>query len=105
MRGFTEKQEADNGILATLDKAAVSYQVVLTKSDHVTPPELAACVAELQAMLKRHAAAFPDVVVTSARSGLGIRNCAQRCRCCASGLNLSRIRRGVLFPAAAAAAK
>src|SRR5580692_572571 len=39
---------ADNEILATLDQAAVSYQIVLTKSDRVTAPDLAVRLATLQ---------------------------------------------------------
>src|SRR5215813_3436170 len=40
-RGLTA---ADSEVLETLDGAAVSYQMVLTKADEVKPGELAACL-------------------------------------------------------------
>jgi GTP-binding protein len=63
---------ADNEILATLDKAAVSYQIVLTKSDRVSAPDLAARVATAQSALGRRAAAYPAIVATAAETGAGI---------------------------------
>jgi GTP-binding protein len=64
--------DADDTILATLDAAAVSYQVVLTKADEVKPAQLAACVDATRATLAGHPAAFPEALVTSARGGTGI---------------------------------
>ncbi len=64
--------EVDTDILQTLDQAAVSYQIVVTKADRVEPPELAAAVAAIETALGSRAAAFPHVLVTSARSGAGI---------------------------------
>jgi GTP-binding protein len=63
---------ADEEILATLDQAAVSYQIVLTKSDRVAAPDLAARKASLQTLLARRPAAYPAVLATSAQSGAGI---------------------------------
>ena len=54
------------------DKAAVSYQVVLTKADEVKPAELAALVAATKAALAKHPAAYPEVLLTSSRTGAGI---------------------------------
>ena len=62
----------DDPVLETLDQAAVSYQVVLTKADQIGAAALAAWVEETQAALTKHPAAFPQLVVTSARSGAGI---------------------------------
>jgi GTP-binding protein len=62
----------DDEVLETLDKAAVNYQIVLTKSDEVPPSDLASLVAETQARLAEHPAAFPQLVSTSARTGSGI---------------------------------
>jgi GTP-binding protein len=61
---------ADDEVLSTLDKAAVSYQVVLTKCDEVKSP--AAVIAATQAALVAHPAAFPEVLASSARTGAGI---------------------------------
>lgn len=63
---------ADETILATLDQAAVSYQVVLTKSDRVAPADLAARVTSVRNVLARRAAAYPVVLATSAQTGAGI---------------------------------
>ena len=59
-------------MLATLDRAAVNYQIVLTKADQVKAADLAALVAATAAALAKHPAAFPEVLVTSARAGAGI---------------------------------
>ncbi|MBV9565200.1 MAG: YihA family ribosome biogenesis GTP-binding protein [Bradyrhizobium sp.] len=65
-------KDVDLDVLKTLDKAAMSYQIVLTKADQVKPAELDACVGATKAALSRHPAAFPDVLATSSRSGAGI---------------------------------
>jgi len=62
----------DNTVLATLDKAAVNYQVVLTKTDEVKPADLAALAAATRAALAKHPAAYPEVVLTSSRTDAGI---------------------------------
>jgi GTP-binding protein len=62
----------DAQALATLDRTAVNYQIVLTKSDEVTPAHLALLVAKTKTVLAEHPAAFPLVIATSARSGSGI---------------------------------
>jgi GTP-binding protein len=62
----------DEGVLGTLDKAAVSYQVVLTKCDEVKAAELDARVADTAAKIAKRAAAFPEIVPTSSRTGVGI---------------------------------
>jgi GTP-binding protein len=62
---------ADEEILATLDQVAVSYQIVLTKSDRVTRVELADRLASVQTQLTQRPAAFPDVLATSAQTGAG----------------------------------
>src|SRR5712691_9138621 len=62
----------DDDVLETLDKAAVNYQMVLTKADQVKDAELAALVAATEAALTKHPAAYPEVLATSARTGGGI---------------------------------
>jgi GTP-binding protein len=63
---------ADNEILATLDQAAVSYQIVLTKSDRVAASDLAGRLAALQSALARRPAAYPAIIATAAETGAGI---------------------------------
>jgi len=63
---------ADADILTLLDKAAVSYQVVLTKSDALAAAELAERLTEVRAKLARRPAAYPIVLATSAETGAGV---------------------------------
>jgi len=62
----------DREIMTMLDKAAVSYQIVLTKGDKIKPTELAKTLAGVAAIANTHVAAFPDVLATSAETGVGI---------------------------------
>jgi GTP-binding protein len=64
--------EADEILLAMLDAAAVSYQTVLTKTDHLDAAGVRSAVAALRGAIERRPAAFPDVGATSALSGAGI---------------------------------
>jgi GTP-binding protein len=63
---------ADHQVMALLDRAAVSYQVVLTKGDKVAPSRLAELATQVEAALAVHAAAHPYVLATSATKNLGI---------------------------------
>lgn len=63
---------ADAEVLVTLDKAAVNYQIVLTKADAAKQADLAALIAATKGELAKHPAAHPQVLVTSARTGAGI---------------------------------
>jgi GTP-binding protein len=62
----------DQDIMTILDKAAMSYQLVLTKSDKIKPSALAATIAAVEAVAKTHVAAYPQVLATSAETGAGI---------------------------------
>ena len=63
----------DKETMKLLDEAAVSYQVVLTKADKPKATELSAIQAKVAGDLAKHAAAFPQVLTTSARTGSGIK--------------------------------
>ncbi len=65
-------KDVDLDVLKTLDRSAVSYQIVLTKADQIKPAALAARLNETQAALAKHPAAFPDVLVTSSHRGDGM---------------------------------
>ncbi len=65
-------KDADKSVLETLDTAAVSYQIVLTKADAIKPTELGRRIAETAAALKKRPAAFPGVLATSSRDDAGI---------------------------------
>ena len=65
-------KDTDNQVFDSLGAAAVSHQIVLTKADQVTPKELETRVAEIKTALAKRAAAFPEVLATSAHTGAGI---------------------------------
>ena len=65
-------KETDKETMGLMDEAAVSYQVVLTKADKPKATELAAVLAEVADELAKHPAAYPQVLSTSARTGMGI---------------------------------
>jgi len=65
-------KEVDRELMGMLDKAAVSYQLVLTKSDKVKATELAAVIAATEAEARKHVAAHPVILPTSSELGGGI---------------------------------
>ena len=62
----------DIELMEMLDNAAVSYRIVLTKSDKVKIQGLEAVVIKVQETIKKHAAAHPDILHTSSVKGFGI---------------------------------
>jgi GTP-binding protein len=62
---------ADDEIMALLDGAAVSYQVVLTKADKINETDLVDVVKRTEQALAKHPAAYPGVIATSAETGMG----------------------------------
>jgi GTP-binding protein len=67
-----EVKAADRAVLELLDQAAVAFQLVLTKADGATSAALAAKQAEAAKLAREHPAAYPEIVATSAETGLGI---------------------------------
>ena len=67
-----ELKASDHAVMDLLDRAAVTYQLVLTKADGVKPGPLAKKQAEVLALSAKHAAAFPVVITTSSETGMGI---------------------------------
>ena len=65
-------KDVDRELMAMLDKAAVSYRLVLTKADKIKASELDAVTARTVAEARTHVAAHPDILVTSSEKGLGI---------------------------------
>jgi GTP-binding protein len=65
-------KDVDRELMAMLDKAAVSYRLVLTKADKVKATELAKVHEETSAEARKHPAAHPDVIATSSEKGMGI---------------------------------
>lgn len=62
----------DREIMELMDRAAVSYQLVLTKADKVKPTVLAETVARVVEEARKHPAAHPHVLATSSETREGI---------------------------------
>ena len=62
----------DEEIMTLLDRAAVTFQVVMTKTDKVKGDALDASLAATRAALAKHPAAYPELVLTSSDKGEGI---------------------------------
>jgi GTP-binding protein len=62
----------DGEVMDLLDRAAVSYQIVLTKTDKIKPPAVERLVAETLEKIRKRPAAYPEVIATSAEKSGGI---------------------------------
>ncbi|MGC6401693.1 ribosome biogenesis GTP-binding protein YihA/YsxC [Sphingomonas sp. FW199] len=65
-------KDVDTEMLDMLDKAAVSYRIVLTKADKVKATDLAAVLARTEAEARKRPAAHPEIIPTSSEKGMGI---------------------------------
>lgn len=65
-------KEVDEEPMAAFDKAAVSYQVILTKADKLRPSEVEAVRARTEVQVAKRPAAFPGVIATSSEKGAGL---------------------------------
>ena len=65
-------KEVDHDIMSMLDNAAISYRIVLTKTDKIKASDLAAVEADTMAKLRKHVAAYPNLSITSAEKRGGI---------------------------------
>ena len=72
MDARVEVKDSDRAVMDLLDRAAVTFQLVLTKADGVKPGPLAAKQAEMAALARRHPAAHPQTLTTSSETGEGI---------------------------------
>ena len=65
-------KESDHETMKLLDASAVSYAVVLTKRDEVKLADRDARIEATLEALRKHAAAYPEVIFTSSREGDGV---------------------------------
>ena len=65
-------KEVDREILEMLDKAAVSYRLVLTTADKVMATDLATVIEQTMAEARKHPAAHPEIIATSSEGVMGI---------------------------------
>ena len=73
-----------------LDRAAVSYQVVMTKIDKPSTKDLESAVARTRAAIAKRPAAHPDIIQTSSEKGTGPRSAPHRGRDAAGKLSAYR---------------
>lgn len=62
----------DQDVLTLLDKAAVSYQIVLTKIDKIKTTELQKLIDNTHKVIVKRPAAFPHIIATSSEKGIGL---------------------------------
>ena len=65
-------KSTDETMLDLLDEAAVTYQLVLTKTDKIKPAELASVTESVAAVAKKRPAAYPGIHATSSVSLTGL---------------------------------
>ncbi len=65
-------KDSDTELMKLLDDTAVSYRIILTKTDKVKSQELEKTSAKIIEALKKHAAAYPGIAQTSAVKSHGI---------------------------------
>ena len=65
-------KDSDRETMRNLDAAAVSYQLVLTKTDYLKKAEIPRAVAAAEAVARKHGAAHPQTLPTSSQTGFGI---------------------------------
>jgi|TARA_B110000503_G_scaffold118635_1_gene179733 GTP-binding protein len=62
----------DEEIMSLLDRAAVTFQCVMTKTDKVKKDDLDSAMEITRAALAKHPAAYPEIIMTSSEKGEGI---------------------------------
>ncbi len=62
----------DEDVLSLLDKAAVSYQIVLTKIDKIKAAGVPRLLAETAEKVKKRPAAYPELLATSSEKSEGL---------------------------------
>ena len=65
-------KDVDHTLLDMLDEAAVSYRLVLTKTDKIKASELAAVTEKTAIEARKRPAAHPQIIATSAEKGMGL---------------------------------
>lgn len=65
-------KKVDTEIMDMLDKAAVTYQIVLTKADKISEKALQKILEETKKIVDKHAAAYTSVLATSSEKKRGL---------------------------------
>ncbi|GBQ26657.1 ribosome biogenesis GTP-binding protein YsxC [Gluconacetobacter sacchari DSM 12717] len=67
-----EIKTSDHEIMTLLDRAAVTFEIVLTKCDALRPGSLEVKRAQVADLARQHPAAYPEILLTSSENGLGV---------------------------------
>ncbi|WP_284777642.1 ribosome biogenesis GTP-binding protein YihA/YsxC [Agrobacterium sp. lyk4-40-TYG-31] len=62
----------DEDVLSLLDKAAVSYQIILTKTDKIKDVGVPRLISETLEKIRKRPAAYPEVLATSSEKFSGL---------------------------------
>ncbi len=62
----------DEDVLSLLDKAAVSYQIILTKTDKIKDVGVPRLISETLEKIRKRPAAYPEVLATSSEKSSGL---------------------------------
>ncbi len=65
-------KQVDQEIMTLLNKAAVPFQIVMTKADKVKADEREKNLNQTREIISKHPAAYPEMIVTSSEKGQGI---------------------------------
>lgn len=65
-------KDVDSKIMKMLDTAAVSYQIILTKIDKISPKQLTEVIRKTKETAQSHVACYPEILVTSSEKNKGI---------------------------------
>jgi GTP-binding protein len=65
-------KDVDENIMKMLDKAAVSYQIILTKADKVSEAEAEKVLQATMEIGKKHVACYPEIILTSSDKKMNI---------------------------------
>ena len=65
-------KDKDIEIMDMLDKTAVSYQIILTKTDKIKSDALDKIIASTRQKMEKHTACHPALLVTSSEKNMGI---------------------------------
>ena len=65
-------KKIDEDIMVMLDRAGVSYQIILTKADKLKDSECQKVFEKTMIQGKKHVACYPEILLTSSEKGLGI---------------------------------
>lgn len=65
-------KDSDLDLMKTLDETAVPYRIILTKTDKTKQAERDKLITTITAVLKKHAAGHPEILLTSAHKESGV---------------------------------